>query len=105
MSFDAIGRFVEAKPLRAHSRIASVFDRLRVDEQFGRGVNSEQFREECPDLTDDGCTLVFFSDRPGGQGYDLWMATRESRDQDWNMEEMMRELSNRRSDEKSGRTS
>ena len=44
-------------------------------------VNSE-FQELCPELSNDGLSLVFASDRPGGIGknLDLWMSTRESVD-------------------------
>ena len=35
--------------------------------------------DRSPELSNDGLTLLFCSDRPGGQGsYDLWMSTRKS---------------------------
>ena len=49
----------------------------------GPPVNTE-FSEMGPALSSDGLSLVFSSDRPGGEGSaDLWMATRASVDDPW----------------------
>ena len=50
---------------------------------FGSVINSSA-RDTCPFLSDDGLTLAFTSDREGGFGLDdLWIATRESPDEDF----------------------
>ncbi|MFV1981187.1 MAG: protein kinase, partial [Rhodothermia bacterium] len=50
---------------------------------LGPNVNSEHF-EGAPELSTDGLTLIFVSDRPGGEGgLDLWMSTRDSVDAPW----------------------
>ncbi len=51
---------------------------------FGPIVKSEA-NENRPVLSNDGKTLYFHSNRPGGAGNaDIWMATRESLHADWN---------------------
>jgi regulation of enolase protein 1 (concanavalin A-like superfamily) len=46
-------------------------------------VNS-RFNETGPCISDDGLTLYFASDRPGGSGdFDLWVTTRTSTDDPW----------------------
>lgn len=46
-------------------------------------INSP-FSDSGPCIADDGLTLYFASDRPGGNGsFDLWMATRETTDGPW----------------------
>lgn len=50
---------------------------------LGASVNSSD-DEAGPALSADACTLVFESNRPGGQGRrDIWMCTRDSADQPW----------------------
>lgn len=50
---------------------------------LGGEVNTE-FKENDPWLSNDRCTLIFSSDRPGTLGReDLWMATRISVDSPW----------------------
>ena len=52
---------------------------------FGPNVNSNQ-SDVCPFLSDDRLTLVFGSDRDGGYGgEDLWIATRKSADDIFNV--------------------
>lgn len=52
---------------------------------LGANVNSPA-RDDNPRLSPDGLTLVFGSDRPGGEGgLDLWMSTRESLTSDWRL--------------------
>jgi len=60
--------------------------RASCDEPFGQAVNlgarvNSGGNDLQPALSADGLTLVFTSDRPGGQGgYDLWMSKRASRE-------------------------
>ncbi|MBA7685524.1 hypothetical protein ES703_93949 [subsurface metagenome] len=50
---------------------------------LGPTINTSS-REVGPDISADGLTLYFFSDRPGGYGdRDLWMATRSTTDDPW----------------------
>jgi formylglycine-generating enzyme required for sulfatase activity/serine/threonine protein kinase/Tol biopolymer transport system component len=50
---------------------------------LGANVNSEHL-DGAPELSADGLTLIFVSDRPGGEGdLDLWMSTRDSVDAPW----------------------
>jgi Tol biopolymer transport system component len=52
-------------------------------EKLGDAVNSAS-RESGPALSGDGLTLLFHSDRPGGDGHaDLWMCSRDSIDEPW----------------------
>jgi Tol biopolymer transport system component len=51
--------------------------------KLGPSVNSKNM-ENGPSLSADGLTLVFHSDRPGGQGsFDLWMSTRAGTTGPW----------------------
>jgi len=58
--------------------------RASRDEPFGEAVNlgptvNSSHKDWTPDLSADGLTLLFASDRPGGQGgHDLWMCQRAS---------------------------
>ncbi len=48
------------------------------------GPVNGQFNETGPCLSDDGLTLYFASDRPGGSGdFDLWVATRKTTKDPW----------------------
>jgi hypothetical protein len=50
--------------------------------------------ETTPDVSGDGLTIYFASQRPGGLGdYDLWISTRASRQDPWNEPVHVRELS------------
>jgi Tol biopolymer transport system component len=50
---------------------------------LGSPVNST-LGEIAPTISDDGLELFFMSNRPGGYGiYDLWVATRATKDDDW----------------------
>jgi serine/threonine protein kinase/Tol biopolymer transport system component len=50
---------------------------------LGSGINTPGI-EWHPSITADGLELYFDSDRPGGEGYwDLWVAKRESVDDNW----------------------
>lgn len=58
--------------------------RSSLDEEFGSPVNlgetvNSTSQDSSPDLSADGLTLVFTSNRPGGHGdSDLWMCSRRS---------------------------
>ena len=60
--------------------------RKSTDDPFGKPVNLDppvntEFREGFPTLSSDSLTLLFYSNRPNGQGdSDLWMSTRKSVD-------------------------
>jgi len=50
---------------------------------LGPIVNSS-YNDASPDISADGLSLFFQSDRPGGSGeWDLWVARRETKDDDW----------------------
>lgn len=50
---------------------------------LGPTVNSS-YDDASPDISADGLSLFFQSDRPGGSGeWDLWVARRETKDDDW----------------------
>jgi hypothetical protein len=52
-------------------------------ESLGKTVNSSA-QDQAATLSADGLTLIFHSDRDGGQGsMDLWVSTRESTDSEW----------------------
>jgi len=53
----------------------SVHDSWSTPENLGAAVNTA-YAEERPNLSRDGRTLIFDSDRPGGCGQDIWMSTR-----------------------------
>ncbi len=58
-------------------------DAWGVPIHLGPMVNSTSFDGE-PDISPDGLTLFFASDRPGGLGsWDVWMTTRTSRSDPW----------------------
>lgn len=59
-------------------------------ERLGEEINTPDHVDSGPYVTYDGLLLVFSSDRPGGEGdRDLYMTTRDSRDEDfrpaWNL--------------------
>lgn len=50
---------------------------------LGSTVNSSAL-DASPNISADGLTLIFMSNRPGGSGaFDLWMTTRATTDDDW----------------------
>ena len=50
---------------------------------LGPGVNSDS-ADQSPEVSKDGLSLYFQSDRPGGLGNaDLWVSRRDSKDQPW----------------------
>lgn len=52
---------------------------------LGSAINSPR-EEASPNLSDDGLTLIFSSDRPGGYGdYDLYISTRASIQSPWSI--------------------
>ena len=52
-------------------------------QNLGSVINSSNM-DAAPFVTADGLVLLFHSNRPGGYGdYDLWMARRDSRDDEW----------------------
>ncbi len=58
------------------------------DEPFGQPsvlkTNDSLATDVSPDLSEDGLTLLFESDRPGGEGQtDIWQCTRGAVDEDW----------------------
>lgn len=44
---------------------------------------STQFAESTPELSPDGLTIFFSSNRPGSAGVDIWVATRATRNDPW----------------------
>ncbi len=55
---------------------------------------STSFDETTPEITFDGLTMTFSSNRPGGQGgHDLWMSTRVSRNAAWQTPVVLADLS------------
>ena len=71
--------------------LLSGFDtpRARADFALGPPTNlgpniNTSFIEARPTVSADGCTMYFMSSRPGGYGtYDIYVATRQSRDGEW----------------------
>ena len=62
---------------------ATASDPWGQPENLGPPVNTSS-NDYGPFIWDDGCTLLFISDRDGGSGsYDLWITTRETIDDDW----------------------
>ncbi|MEX2214196.1 MAG: protein kinase [Phycisphaeraceae bacterium] len=62
------------------ARRSTTADRFETVENPGAPVNSAG-DEWQPFLSDDGLTLLFSSDRPGGEGeHDIWMCTRKNSD-------------------------
>lgn len=50
---------------------------------LGAPVNS-RYDDSGPCISDDGLTLLFASNRPGGRGdFDIWMTTRRATDEPW----------------------
>lgn len=59
----------------------------QIPVNLGPVVNSP-YRDDTPELSADGLTLFFTSNRPGGSGNaDLWMTTRESQSDPWQLPE------------------
>lgn len=60
-----------------------------ADFTFGEPTNlgpivNSSYNDASPDISADGLSLFFQSERPGGSGeWDLWMARREKKDDDW----------------------
>ena len=72
---------------------------------LGPTVNTEH-REQHPEISADGLELFFFSDRPGGYGVrDIWVSTRETKDDDWGSPVNLGPLVNSLADEISPSTS
>jgi Tol biopolymer transport system component len=63
------------------SRRANLADPWGPPVTLGPVVNSSS-NENCPFVTPDGHTLLFFSNRPGSLGIDLYASTRRSKDDD-----------------------
>ena len=62
---------------------ATASDPWGQPENLGPPVNTSN-GEVCPFIWNDGRTLLFSSDRPGGAGiWDLWMTTRETKSDEW----------------------
>jgi len=62
---------------------ATASDPWGQPENLGPSVNTWN-GEVSPFIWNDGCTLFFSSNRAGGAGgWDLWMTTRETADEDW----------------------
>jgi hypothetical protein len=54
-------------------------------ENLGGLINSE-YREGGPSITADGLTLAFTSNRPGGLGgHDIWLSTRPTKEDPWDL--------------------
>jgi Tol biopolymer transport system component len=61
----------------------SIHDDWGMPENLGHGVNSPK-DEAHASISGDGLTLYFTSDQPGGYGdFDIWMATRSSKNDPW----------------------
>jgi len=66
-----------------------VATRKTTDEPWSEALNigpivNSSAREEAPSISADGLSLYFSSDRPGSSGgEDLWVATRETMDDNW----------------------
>ena len=62
---------------------ATVSDPWEPPVNLGSPVNTS-FRDSIPNISADGLSLFFASNRPGGYGgYDIWMTTRETKDDPW----------------------
>jgi hypothetical protein len=58
-------------------------DAWGTPENLGPTVNGPYW-DGTPCISDDGLVLYFTSNRPGGSGdYDIWLATRKTKDEDW----------------------
>jgi len=66
-----------------------VATRSSIDAEWNNAVNmgaaiNSSHGEASPNISHDGLTLLFASDRPGGYGsYDIYMSTRASKDSAW----------------------
>jgi hypothetical protein len=66
-----------------------VTTRKSKDEPWGTPVNlgpiiNSSYNEGAPDISADGLSLYFVSNRPGGSGtLDIWMTTRKTKDDPW----------------------
>lgn len=49
---------------------------------LGPTVNTS-FKDCCPNISTDGLSLFFFSDRPGSGGWDIWVTTRTTEKDKW----------------------
>jgi len=73
------------------SRDIWVAMRQKVNEPWGEAVNlgptvNTEHAETSPDISADGLTLYFYSDRPGGRGgTDLHVATRPTKNDAWGL--------------------
>ena len=69
------------------TRRLSTDDDWGEPEHLGPAINTpDDLVSDCmPDISDDGLELYFMSNRPGSYAgnYDLWVATRETTDDDW----------------------
>ena len=75
----------------------AVATRAAIDEPWSVPVATPEFAsagtEACPELSADGLTMLFSSDRPGGiGGYDLYIATRSDRASAWSVPALVPEL-------------
>jgi len=62
---------------------SAVSDPWNPDENIGPLINTS-YQEGGPSISSDGLILFFWSDRPGGSGYeDVWFTRRSSTTQDW----------------------
>ena len=66
---------------------ATIEDNWEIPVNLGLTVNSSS-DDFAPDVSPDGLTLHFASDRPGGYGnYDLWVTSRVTIEDNWGMPE------------------
>jgi len=69
--------------------IVLVSGRAKADFTFGEPMNlvspvNSAHAEYAPSLSVDGLSLYFESNRPGGEGgHDIWVTTRETKDDEW----------------------
>jgi len=63
---------------------STVYDPWEPPVNLGSPVNTS-FRDSIPNISADGLSLFFASNRPGGFGdeYDLWVTTRATKDDPW----------------------
>ena len=78
VSLLAVGLVALFVPVRA----AQHFSDWDLPINLGPGVNSG-FADQSPEVSKDGLSLYFQSDRPGFGNQDLWVSRRDSEDEPW----------------------
>ena len=90
ISADGLTLFFDSdRPGGSGSSDLWVATRKAIDEDWGEPVNlgpimNTVYEESDSSISADGLSLLFASDHPGGSGdFDLWVARRNTTDQDW----------------------